>query len=141
MDYISHSSKLVIPLNWANSHWTFIGVDFSVKRIYSMDGKRNDCRDVCVNVLDILEADYNDRFGKSFDRSQWEIHYNYDDYPIQIDNESCGLYVILGSLMFLRGDALSRESFSDADMEYVRFILAYFLIINVEAKDFPTFLK
>jgi len=137
VDYISWKGKMVIPLNWDSTLWTFIGVDFEMKTISRMDGMRKDHEHVCNNVLDILQANYMDRFGKQLDRSVWEIRHTYPNYPQQQDGHSCGMYVILGTLAFLRGETLNTASFADADMWYVRLILAYFLIINVKPTEFP----
>jgi hypothetical protein len=120
-------NKIIIPINWPNTHWTFIGIDFTKKTIEHFDGlnfNSTTSLQVCFEWLQLLAAEQN----FTIHPSEWRLS-NYANYPTQNDNCSCGVYVIMGSFMFLHGSTLQRNSFScQEDVPYCRLLLAHSII-------------
>jgi Ulp1 family protease len=132
--------QLVMMVNWANSHWSLIASDLETKIIYPLDGYHGDHKMACKHMLHFIEDEWRSTSREpAFVRAEWRIlnSRQFFTYPDQLDGHSCGLFAILGALMFMRGDSVENDWFETLDMPLVRQILTYFISINVTAADFP----
>jgi hypothetical protein len=88
--------RVVIPGNVGN-HWVAIIIDFQSRHIVfcnSLNHKHQDLLSQVINFLSALSASH---YGRSLDRSSFQIRYLNEQFGFQLqrDSNSCGPYVCL----------------------------------------------
>eukprot|EP00871_Galdieria_phlegrea_P000190 jgi/Galph1/1171/GphlegSOOS_G5916.1 len=91
---------LLFPIMWSRVHWFLMGLDLRTKRVLYIDPLSHTVpiEDFGKNLLFWLRDEVQDKHGKSqsssVNISEWKC-INCLDIPIQIDANSCGIYLLL----------------------------------------------
>lgn len=123
---------LIMPFLVNNNHWVLALVDFNLKRFYYVDS--NFCSTTnsnfyFKNFINFIDSADFFKDLNSYNINKWEL-YNYDCKQ-QIDNTSCGIFVLLNILTILRSKNLNEFDFMNLEEpDNFRNYLKQYLILN-----------
>eukprot|EP00871_Galdieria_phlegrea_P002145 jgi/Galph1/2931/GphlegSOOS_G1600.1 len=123
---------LLFPIMWSRVHWFLMGLDLRTKRVLYIDPLSHTVpiEDIGKNLLFWLRDEVQDKHGKSqsssVNISEWKC-INCLDIPIQIDANSCGIYLLLFAHYLEQGKIVD---FVQEDIFFARKRISWFLAIG-----------
>lgn len=89
------NSKVIIPVTLRNTHWVLTVTDIKGKVLYFCDSKGGSPELISLQISRYLSFEYLMRYGMKLDLSVWKyVEYCKElDFPLQIDDSSCGIYI------------------------------------------------
>lgn len=104
-------SKVIIPVNLRNAHWVLIVIDIKGKVLYFRDSKGRSPGLILLQISRYLSFEYLMRYRMKLDLSVWKyVKYCKElDFPLQIDDSSCGIYICAMAKSIIYGKRMYRR--------------------------------
>lgn len=123
---ISECTKVLIPLNVNNNHWTFVHVDLINKSIMYHDSMKNS--KIATKIMSDIKKYIEGALVNEGQEANQNITMQVDHcYPQQDNYSDCGVFMLKGLDYFSRNLI---PNFTAHDMPYFRILITYELIIG-----------